>query len=71
MKYFLFSLLFLSGCSARSFAKVGDAPVCLVKYEEKVIACSYVDMYQCREQYNINPRSVCFLKKDLKLKGGK
>jgi tRNA G37 N-methylase Trm5 len=62
MKYFLFSLLFLSGCSARSFAKVGDAPVCLVKYEEKVIACSYVD---------INPRSVCFLKKDLKLKGGK
>lgn len=70
MKLFLFSLLFLTGCSLNSFTRVGNAPYCLVKYQEKVIDCSYKTINDCREQFNKNTASICFSKKDLKLKDG-
>ena len=71
MKYFIFSLLSLIGCSMNSFTKVGDASVCLVNYRERIIYCQYESIAQCREQYGkTNDMNICFLKKDLKLKGG-
>lgn len=71
MKLFLFSLFLLMGCSMNSFTRVGNAPVCLVKYQEKVIDCKYENIKDCREQYGKNTdMEICFLKEDLKLKGG-
>jgi len=67
MKYFLFSLLFLTGCSAKSFVKIGNAPVCLVKYQEKIIDCSYKSMTQCRERYGSkSSMEICFPKEYIK-----
>ena len=72
MKYFLYSLLFLPACSMKPFVKVGDASVCLVKYQEKVIACKYESMDQCREEYGKSKSmEICFPREELKLKGGK
>ena len=71
MKYFLFSLLFLTGCSTNSFTRIGNSPVCLIKYQDKVINCIYENIQDCREQYGKQTQmSICFFNKDLKLKGG-
>lgn len=68
MKLFIFSCLLVltTGCSMNSFTKKGNAPFCLVKYQEKIIDCSYDTISACREKYQDNPVSICFTNKDLK-----
>jgi hypothetical protein len=52
-----------------SFSKVGNAPYCLVKYQEKIIDCSYNTIVDCRNQFETHIMSICVSKKDLNLKG--
>lgn len=62
-------LLAVSTDSFRGFAKSGHKAVCIVNYKAKTIKCDYETMNECREQYISNVASMCFLRKNLKLKG--
>lgn len=53
-----------------SFVKEGNKSYCLVNYQSKTIECLYSTITQCRDQYSAHLESICFPKKDLKLKGG-
>lgn len=64
---FLFSLLLmLTGCSLKAYVRTGDAPICLIIYEAKIIDCSYNTMQDCQDRYSNNSASLCVPRKDLK-----
>jgi hypothetical protein len=67
MRYFLISLLLITtGCSMKSFVRTGYAPYCLVDYKSKVVQCTYANMHDCREQYQIVQAAICFPSSEIK-----
>lgn len=60
MKFLLFSTLFLSGCSLRSYTRQGDRPFCLVDYKNREINCLYKSLNECQQQYSANSLAICF-----------
>lgn len=65
----LLTLMLAFSNGFKSFAKSGHENVCLVNYQTKTVKCDYNSMTECREQYMKIKGSLCFLRKNLHIKG--